>query len=259
MSSIASLTPTLCALAGVEPPAGCRAEPFAGLAPGAPVERLLVFAADAVGARLLDAADLERAVVTGHAPLRTEALAALPSVTPVCFATMLTGAPPEAHGLRTYEKRLLGRDSVFDAFARAGKRSALVAVEDSSLDHLFRDREVEHFSERYDPEALDRALSLVEEDRHELLVVYQQEYDDLLHATTPRSPQALAAFRRHVAAFDELARAARTRWAGRPHALAFVSDHGAHVDPETGRGTHGSDQPADLEVAWYWRVEPGED
>ncbi len=45
----------------------------------------------------------------------------MPSVTPVCFATMYTGAQPSVHGIRKYEKPVLSIDTLFDALARAGK------------------------------------------------------------------------------------------------------------------------------------------
>ncbi len=125
------------------------------------------------------------------------------------------------------------------------------------MDLIFRNRSIDYFTEDYDQEAVERAHQLILEDRHDLIVVYQQEYDDQMHATVPRSPEALHAMRNHVRNFDSLASAARKRWAGLPHAVAFVSDHGTHIDPDTGHGTHGSDLPDDLEVSLFWGVADG--
>ena len=47
----------------------------------------------------------------------------MPSVTPVCFGTMYTGAQPAVHGIRKYEKPVIKIDSIFDAAIRAGLRA----------------------------------------------------------------------------------------------------------------------------------------
>ena len=51
-------------------------------------------------------------------PLQT----VMPSVTPVCFATMYTGAQPEVHGIQSYTKPVVKTDSVFDVLIRNGKK-----------------------------------------------------------------------------------------------------------------------------------------
>ena len=56
-------------------------------------------------------------------PLRS----VMPSVTPVCFASMYTGAMPEVHGIQAYEKLVLRTDTLFDALIRAGKGRPLSA------------------------------------------------------------------------------------------------------------------------------------
>jgi hypothetical protein len=97
-------------------------------------------------------------------------------------------------------------------------------------------------------------MALIHADRHEFILAYEQAYDDRMHESVPESPAALQAMCDHIESFDALASAARRRWAGRPHAVAFVSDHGTHIDPQTGHGTHGSDRPDDLEVDLFWGV-----
>jgi hypothetical protein len=254
--TIASVTPTLCDLFGVGYPALCSAPPFDLGGDGRParVEKALVLAADAIGRRLVEAYAESFAPVLAHAPLRRPATAMLPSITPVCFASMFTGAPPEAHGIRRAERPVLRCDTLFDAFVRAGRRVAIVAVQHSSIDVIFRDRDLDYYSEPYDPEVRARTKALIHADRHDLIVAYEQAYDDRMHETVPESPEALRAMTDHVESFEALAAAARRRWAGVPHAVAFVSDHGTHIDPKTGRGTHGSDLSDDLEVDLFWGV-----
>ena len=150
--SIASLTPTLCALCGVSAPFDCGApalEPVLGLARealgGQAVRRCLVFAPDAFGGQLRGVLPDLFARVAAAAPLAVPLRSIDPPWTPVCFASMFTGAGPERHGIRKYEKPVLSIDTVFDAFARAGRRVAIVAVHDSSIDRIFRGRALDYF------------------------------------------------------------------------------------------------------------------
>ncbi|HXH85416.1 MAG TPA: hypothetical protein VNI35_01235, partial [Nitrospira sp.] len=127
-------------------------------------------------------------------------------------------------------------------------------VENSSIDLIFRNRRIDYFTEAYDEEVVERTLNLIGADQHDFILAYQQEYDDKMHATVPRSPESIRAMTNHVRNFDRVARAARARWATTSHAIAFVSDHGTHIDPSTGRGTHGSNMADDLEVSLFWGV-----
>jgi hypothetical protein len=255
--TIASLTPTLCRLFRIEPPAICSEKPIGlSLRQGAPplVEKALVFVADAIGSHLVNENEDAFSSVTRHAPMRIEVQSVMPSITPVCMASMFTGAPPAVHGNRTTERRVLTCDTLFDAFARAGRSVAVTTVQGSSLDLIFEKRPGDFFPETYDLQVAARARDLVAKNEHDLIVVYQQEYDDRMHATTPRSPEALRAMMRHIEMFDLLASAARRRWAGVTHVTAFLSDHGAHVDSSTGRGTHGADLSEDLDVTHFWGI-----
>jgi hypothetical protein len=262
-SSISQVAPTIAALLGIEPPRLCAVPVLpavmqaaqAALA-GAPVERMLVYAPDALGRRLLGRHPKELARLRRIAPCEVALRSVVPTLTPVCFASMFTGALPEAHGIRRYEKPVLACDTLFDALLRAGKRVAIAAVRSCSIDLIFRGRALDYFSEDYDPQVTARALSLLERGRHDFILAYHQEYDDLLHQHDPYGAECVAAFRRHVASFGELAAAAGDAWRGLRHAIACVPDHGAHLDPATGQGAHGSELPEDMELLHFWRINP---
>src|SRR4029079_11530654 len=257
MLDVASVTSTICDLFGIPRPADCVAPPFSEVAAFAArrtVTKALVFAADAIGAHLVHSYAEAFEPVARHAPTSVEACAVMPSVTPVCFASMFTGAPPDIHGIRRSERPTLTCDTLFDALSRASRRVAIVAVKNSSIDLIFRNRRIDYFSESYDEEVVERTLDVLSADQHDFILAYQQEYDDTMHATVPRSPEALRAMANHIRNFDRIARAVHEQWAITSHALAFVSDHGTHIDPATGRGTHGSNMPDDLEVRLFWGV-----
>jgi predicted AlkP superfamily phosphohydrolase/phosphomutase len=68
--------------------------------------------------------------VVSFAPIEISLQSVTPPKTPVCFASLFTGAAPDQHGIRKYEKPVLKCDTLFDALIRAGKRGAIVAVRD---------------------------------------------------------------------------------------------------------------------------------
>lgn len=262
--SIASVTPTACALFGVAAPAQASEVPLksamqhaATQVGGSPLERCLIYCPDALGNHLWSRFPEHRERISACCPHRVELTAVLPPKTPVCFASVFTGAPPEVHGIRRYERPVLSCDTLFDAFVRAGRRVAIVAVQNSSIDLIFRDRQLDYFSEPYDEDVSSRALELVAADAHDLIVAYHQEYDDQLHATEPFSPTAVQAMQNHVASVERFAEAIRSCWSERVSALVVAPDHGAHLAADTGRGDHGLDIPEDMSVShWYGLASP---
>ena len=218
----------------------------------APVDRCLVYAPDAIGLHLCeDYASLFEEVAR-HALLAVELNAVFPPKTPVCFASMFTGVMPEVHGIRTYERPVLTCDTIFDALIRAGKSPAIVAAAGASVDLIFRNRAMDYFTERDDESVTLRVEELLASGSHDFILAYHSEYDDMLHLTSPRSEKAIHAAEHHVASFCRLARAVETNWSDCRRAILFTPDHGAHVDPATGKGAHGENIPEDMQVRHYF-------
>jgi hypothetical protein len=260
MALITSITPTICALLAIDPPSLSERSSLpevieasnAQLA-GRVVQRCLIFAPDAIGAWLAEKYPSKFDEVVNHAPVRLRLRSVVPPKTPVCWASAFTGTLPEIHGIRPVSPRpVFHGDTLFDALVRAGKKTAIVAVADSSMDRVFRGRALDYFAERYDPEVSDRALNLLEARTYDIIVAYQQEYDDVMHATTPESIEALRAVDHHVETFRLLADAFSKRWRNYDRAIMWLTDHGTHADPTTGKGTHGEDIPADMIVEQFF-------
>lgn len=256
--SMAGVAASIARCMGIQPPAlsGEPIAPIVSLAEracsGRPVARALLYNPDAIGMWLWQKYTAEFAPVLQYTQLALPLLTAFPSVTPVCFATMYTGAPPEVHSLtKRGEKPVVPVDSLFDALARAGKRAAIVAVEGSSMSKIYAGRHIGYFILPYDREVSEKALELIEGNEHDLIAVYNQEYDDTMHSTCPESPESLQAMRNHIATFAELAQAADTYWAGYDRLVGFMTDHGIHTD-EKGRGNHGENSPEDRNVVHFY-------
>jgi hypothetical protein len=263
MYALDSVAPTLCRITGVPPIRGATAKPIMEVLRAAKqkcdgkIEKAFLYAPDAIGEALLSDYPTELEHIMRIAPLEVLISSMSPSLTPVCYGSMFTGMKPEEHGITRYHKPILRCDTLFDAYARAGKRVAIVAVKGSSIDTIFRERDIDYYSEPYDPEVERQALQLLQENIHDLILVYHQEYDDAMHRSTPRSPEALKAFRNHQASFKRFGETINDVWSKNNRVIAFLPDHGTHIDPNTGKGSHGTDSPDDMKVRHFWGIYSG--
>ncbi len=238
---------------GLEPGAAAADARVTALAPAGGVKKLLVYAPDAIGRLVISKFPAAFTGMENAGFLKFPLQSVFPSKTPVCYASMFSGLAPAAHGITQYEKPVLARRTIFDALPAFGMRTAIVAVKNSSIDLIFRGRQADYFSEAYDPGVTARALELVSAGRHDCIVAYHQGYDDRLHAADPWDESARAEIEKHVRSFRELADAFDKKWGGLPRAALFAPDHGGHIDPATGKGTHGADIPEDMEIAHFWK------
>lgn len=264
MQQITSTTPTICGLMRVPLPRLSTSSVLQSVLDEAsrvvgtqPVEKFFAYAPDAIGEMLFRDYAGEFESVLRVAPVHVLLSSVFPSVTPVCFASMFTGAMPKEHGIRIYEKPVLSCDTIFDAFVRAGKKVAIVSTQDSSISRIFLNRPISYFTEKYDQEVNTRLLQLLQGDGFDFMLAYNQEYDDAMHRTTPRSEEALRAMMNHLRNFELLANAFLKRYEHYNRAIVFCPDHGAHIRPETGRGSHGRSLPEDMEVRSFWGIYSG--
>lgn len=260
MQQITTVTPTVCKLMGIEPPRLSTdevIEDIVGKALGStPINRCLFFAPDAIGEYLYRDYRNDFRAVEELAPISVLTSSIYPTVTPVCFGSMFTGALPEAHGIVKYDKPVLRCDTIFDALLRAGKRVAIVAVDGSSIAKIFLERELDYYIEKDDAMVNEKTLEIIDDGLHDFILVYNQDYDDNIHALTPRAPEAIDAMRTHIRDFKRLAERFLERHREEARLVVFSPDHGVHLDEETGRGSHGLDTPEDMEVRSFWGIYP---
>jgi hypothetical protein len=252
MKSLTSFAPTLARLMGISPPHLAVSEPFSELLEShGTIRKALIFCPDAFGVHALEHLPALEKRLRESSTQDVALESVYPPVTPVCFASLFTGALPDAHGIRKYEKPTLACDTIFDALLRAGKKIALVAVADSSVDKIFRGREMDYFSMSYDPLVTVKAHELIAAGNHDLIVAYHQEYDDLLHVTNPFSELAEKALEHHVESWEYFTRVCQKHWE-KDFLVAFTPDHGAHTDARTGRGDHGELRPEDMSLRHFF-------
>lgn len=271
--SLTRFAATAAKLMGIDAPA-CAEEPVDWVCDAlqdicqGEIDRMLIHNADCVGMWLCSKYPEAFVPVQRHTQLTIPFRAVLPSVTPVCFATMYTGAEPSVHGIQKYEKPIVPVDTFFEALVRAGKRVAIVAPEASSMASIFRDKGADIYICVSEGMIVDKAQTLILEDRYDVLCVYTYKYDSMEHAYGPLTKESVTALYQQTAIFDLLASSVKREWKKHNTVLTFSPDHGCHTvlseEPEyssTGKlqkGNHGSDRPSDLNVLHYFGVVPQE-
>ncbi len=179
--------------------------------------------------------------------------AVMPSVTPVCFGTMYTGALPEVHGIRRYEKPVIRIDTIFDALIRSGKKAAIVADDGCSLSRIFLERNIDYFFYNSLAEINAKASELIMEDNYDFIVVYNGNYDSVMHKFGPESPEALAELRANSQAFGTFYHLIKEKWQTHKTLLGFAMDHGCH-EIDGGCGSHGLDMPEDINILHSYKI-----
>ena len=248
-----SLAPTVCRILGVRPPGSADVEPLVEVVNSmGEMERLAVVVIDAFGVSTWMAAKLEAPTFNAMANRHLLHLrSVMPTITPVNFAMMLTGAGPDVHGIRdrTEELKL---ETVFDVLREDGAASATAARALSSLGIL-----VSPFADRpgiaesnTDDEVTALALEAMG-NSVDLLWVQLLDVDDEGHAHGPQSIRGIAAVKR---ADDHLLEMA-VRAQEEDYGVIVLADHGQHVilkeDGSEG-GTHGTYADEDVYVPLVW-------
>ena len=222
---------------------------------GGPADRLLIYNPDCLGLWFWQKYTDRYLPVMVNTRLTVPIATVMPAVTPVCFGTMYTGAMPAVHGIESYCKPVIKLDSLFDSMARSGKKVALVAVKDSSMAKIFLNRAIDYMIEPDDAACVERGLELVKQDRHDAVIVYNQDYDDCIHDYTPEDPKALDAAWRHIRDFGRLADAVREDWKQHDTLLVWAPDHGNHLDWD-GHGNHGEFREEDINTVHFFGAFP---
>ena len=214
-------------------------------------DRVFIYNPDAVASWVFDSHISIFRPLTSRAGLTCDMLAMEPPVTPVCFASMYSGKNPEEHGIRSYKKPVLKVNTLFDDLAAAGKKVAIICTAGDSIAEIFKERNVDYFIYEKTAHCNMKALELILEDRHDMIVLYNGNYDAVMHKKGPESKAALQALRENVGTFCEIHDAIEKHWTGHNTVLAFAPDHGCHKKL-FGRGDHGKNIPEDMNIKHFY-------
>ncbi len=176
----------------------------------------------------------------------------MPSVTPVCFGTMYTGAQPAVHGIQKYEKPVIKIDTIFDSVIRAGKKVAIVADSNCSMGKIFLEREMDYFIYPTIEQINAKAAELILRDEHDFIAVYNGNYDTKMHKTGTESVVALSQLHANSRAFGTFCEMIQTHWKNHNTLVGFAMDHGCH-DIDGDVGSHGLDMDEDINILHLYK------
>jgi len=218
---------------------------------GETVQKALLYNPDAIALWLYQKYTKRFAPVILHSEAALPVQSVMPSVTPVCFASMYTGLEPAQHGIQAYVKPVLTCDTLFDAAIRAGKKPVIISTKGDSISVIFLEREMEYILCDTPQECNDRAMGILEKNEHDLVIVYNANYDSQMHRDGPEAEITLAQLDHNAQAFAALTEKADEVWKGIPHMTAFLPDHGCH-EIDGNLGSHGLDMPEDMHIIHFY-------
>ena len=218
-------------------------------------DRIFMYNPDAIAQWVYEKYPALLDCATAYTELSLDLCSVMPSVTPVCFGTMYTGAQPEVHGIRRYEKPVIAIDTLFDALLRAGKKAAIVAQVDCSMSMIYLNREMDYFIYDTVEEINAKAAELILADEYDFIAVYNGNYDATMHRFGPESIEALSQLRANADAFALFSQLIRRHWQQHNTLVGFAMDHGCHeIDGQL--GSHGLDMPEDLNIRHRYMAYP---
>lgn len=259
--SVTSTAATITSLLGIAPPSEAshpidavlkKAEKAFG---GEKADTVVMYNPDAVALWLYQKYTGLFGDVLANSSLTLPLESVMPSVTPVCFASMYTGAVPEIHGIRSYTKPVLKTDTVFDALIRQGKRPVIVSTSGDSISKIFLERDMDYFIYDSVAECNLKAEELIKGEKFDLLVLYNGNYDSVMHKNGPESEKALSALKENAETFARLASLIKEYKGDENCCLFFSPDHGCHeIDGEC--GSHGLSMEEDMNIVHFYEFFP---
>ena len=253
--SMKAVAPTVCAVLNIQPP------PPATEAPIGPavdelrgVEGLAVLAPDALGIVAWSLWKDEMPFLKSlHEKNSILLRSIMPSVTPVNFACMLTGAELEVHGMRTREMDFQC-ETVYDAVRAAGGASAGLGHKGYSGELLLaRYADYPGVAERGESMLVtDQIVEVFDRHRPTFMIAQYGATDTACHAHGPSSPEVAPVFRECDQALEKAVNYLLARNIG----VVVLADHGQHDLPDAPegakRGKHGTDSDEDCLVPCTW-------
>jgi hypothetical protein len=218
---------------------------------GSPIDRAVIYNPDAVALWIYMKYTSRFAAAHAVSDIAVPVLSVMPSVTPVCFASMYTGVMPEIHGIRKYEKPVLREETLFDRLLAAGRKCAICSTEGDSISKIFLERDMDYFIYDTDDEVNSKALELIEKGEHDLIVIYNGDYDGAMHRSGPEGEDSLAHLDKNIAVYREIVERIRKYRKGERVFYGFCPDHGCH-EIDGGCGSHGLDCEEDMNVIHFY-------
>jgi len=252
--SLTAIAPTVSRILGLPNPREATDPPLTEVVGSLQdAERLAILAPDALGYWIWKKWQGEMPFLTGLTGKHLLCLrCVMPSVTPVNFATLVSGVGLETHAVRKFHHPFKC-ETLFDVVRRAGCRSAGFGQPGwTGSELLAREADIDGTSTANDDDTIvERILAVADADSPKFMIAQIGETDNALHDYGPSSPDVVPTLR----ATDERLRLLVEKLVSFGYGIMIVADHGQHdvSGREDGlRGIHGTDSDEDCLVPLTW-------
>ncbi|MGD9497869.1 MAG: alkaline phosphatase family protein [Armatimonadota bacterium] len=174
----------------------------------------------------------------------------MPSITPVNFATMVSGAELDVHAVRSKELDFQC-ETLFDVLEEAGMRGAGCGRPGyTGSDLLGRVAQIDGTADLIDDAAIEESvLRIAHEQTPEFIIAQIAGTDDHFHRFGPESPRMIPKLRETDCRLQHMV----SELAALGYAVVVLSDHGQHQSGNDAKmGTHGTDSDEDCLVPCTW-------
>lgn len=252
---ITSVCSTILKLLGAEVPTKTDAPnmEIAALAGEETVDKVIIFNPDAIGWWLYEKYGTLFSEAQSVSAKTIRISSVMPSVTPVCFASMYSGLLPEVHGIQKYEKPVLRVDTVFDYLLRAGKKCAIVSTQGDSISKIFLERDMDYFIYPTIRKVNKKAEKLIKDSDYALIIIYNGNYDTTMHKEGPEGRKSIKALKGNLATYCRFVSLIKKYHPDERVFYGFCPDHGCH-EIDGGRGSHGLDMEEDMNVVHIYGI-----
>ena len=221
------------------------------------IDRAVIYNPDAVALWLYQKYTYLFSNVATTSDLAIPMLSVMPSVTPVCFASMYTGVMPDIHGIKKYVKPVLTVDTIFDRFIEENKKVAIVSTSEDSISKIFLERKMDYFIYETVEEVNNKAFELIDEDNYDLIVIYNGDYDSTMHKNGTEADISIKVLKQNLDTYCKLVDKINMKWKEHNVLYGFCPDHGCH-DIDGGCGSHGLDMEEDMNVIHFYGIKKAE-
>ena len=220
---------------------------------GEKVDRIFMYNPDAIAQWIYEKYSYFTNIMKPRIEVEIPLCTVMPSVTPVCFGTMYTGAQPEVHGIQAYVKPVIKIDTIYDALIRAGKKPAIVSTAGDSMSKIYLERDMDYYIYDTVEEENAKAAELIVDDKYDFIAVYNGNYDAIMHKYGPESVEAISELRANARTFGMFDSMIQNLWKKHNTLIGFAMDHGCH-EIDGGCGSHGLDMDEDLNIVHSYKI-----
>lgn len=255
--SMVDVAPTVSEVLELPAPAQATGSPIRKMADDlSPCDKATILAPDALGDFAWQMWQHEMPYLKSlHAKRSIVLRSVMPSVTPVNFATMVTGTDLDGHGVSS-KNRDFACGTLFDVVRRSGGTSAGVGITGyTGCDLLARFADIHgDAGEGTDDDVADKVIEIAEAHRPQFIIAQLGRVDDVFHKYGPSSPSVVPMLQET----DRRLRRLAARLCALRYGVIILADHGQHdLDdrPDTEKkGGHGTEMDKDCLVpcTWTW-------